>query len=205
MNDIHNKVDKRYKNSCIYGILNEDEEIIFIGASMDFETRKNFLLTTIPLNKSSQIKLCNFINENGGILRHEINILYKYPCKNRIELLAEQRRAIDTHKPKLNTKIKLNRTKEEYNQYSINYTKQYRTRAKLEKKDESVIKQKKTNIQTNPTKKSFVKIVCECGAIHTNEEIHNKTKKHINYLAFLETKSFLESLKSPLLEKASPK
>ena len=202
MNDIHNKVDERYKNSCIYGILNEGGEIIFIGSSMDFETRKYFLLNTIPFNKSSQIKLCNFINENGGIMRHEINILYKYPCKNRIELLAEQRRAIDTHKPKLNTKIKLNRTKEEYNQYSINYTKQYRTREKLQKLDESVIKQKKTNIQTNiqkkPTKKSFVKIVCDCGAIHTNNELHNKTKKHINYLAFLETKSFLESLKSPL-------
>jgi hypothetical protein len=193
----------KYQNGKIYKITSANTDKIYIGSTI--RTLKQRLQGHLKsynqwLNKMLLGKITSFdiIEMNN----YEIELIEEYKCKNKKELETKERYYIELYKDIVVNKKIPTRTQKEYvednkdkikqyhDQYNIDNQdkiKQYRidNKDKIEKYTKEHHKQYyKDNIDIIKQKKQ-TKINCVCGSeIQKGDKAkHEKTKKHIEYIA----------------------
>ena len=108
-----------YLDSKIYKLCCKDLNIkdIYIGSTSQLlckrkSAHKNSCNDEYN-SKKYNLKVYNFIRDNGGFNNWDLILLDNVPCNNKEELHSIERTYIDNLKPTLNTQIPL-RTKKEY-------------------------------------------------------------------------------------------
>ena len=147
-----------YQNGKIYKIINENNEVIYIGSTVQ-ELSQRY---TTHTHKSPN---------------HKIILIEKNPCNSKEELIKREQEIIDEYPNLLNkcraytsTEDKLKQQKL-YVDNNIEYVKQYRQNYyKQHNQKPDVIKRKREYYQNN-------KIKCEFCNIET---YRNNLKKHLN-------------------------
>ena len=110
-----------YANSCIYKLLKQDDydnKNIYIGSTTNFRGRKNCHKNScITDNPKYNIKVYQFIRDNGGWEQWTMIQLEAFPCETKKELETRERYWIEQMKPVLNCMIPT-RTKKEWQTYN---------------------------------------------------------------------------------------
>jgi len=199
------KVPVDYSNTCIYKLVHFDDlndENIYIGHTTNMTKRrwqhKNGCYN--PNRKHYNIKIYEFIRENGGWDNWQMILVEKYPCNNVYEAIARERYWKRELKATLNT-LEPGRTRKEYREdykekiaeynkeyYEINkqqvaeQQKQYRKKNKEHKSNYD--KERYNNLKEQIKKYVREKITCECGSVICRDIIskHRKTIKHQEWL-----------------------
>jgi hypothetical protein len=182
----------------IYEIRPVNKELVYsyIGSTKNFRNRKhqhkrdcnNFNST------NHNIKLYQFIRDNGGFEMFEMIPLEEYECDTRIQSYIREQYFINQIDNKLNM-IKAFISTEERKEYKKNNNikngKQYRKRT-VEHKREYDIKYREDN-QLKLQQKNKEKKLCCCGTIYTGHHLrrHELTKFHLNYLEQLNKKEII--------------
>ena len=187
-----------YNNSVIYKLYCKDDNIddFYIGSTINIKNRIS-CHKSYSKSKKKQLKLYDFINNNGGFNNFEFEIIEKINCDNKLDLHKREKHYIKTLKPSLNTSIPSRNRKEydieyyEKNKYKIKeYNKEY-----IEKNKDKIKEREKKYRQNNKDKmkeynkeyynknkdKMNEKIKCVCGCMISKRHIstHMKTKKHM--------------------------
>ena len=106
-----------YQISFIYKICCMDLTIqdIYIGSTINFRSRKRQHKECCNNEKSSHynMKIYNFIRENGGWDNWNMIQIKELSCNSKLELHAEERKTYEELKPTLNTQ-KPNRNQKEW-------------------------------------------------------------------------------------------
>jgi len=147
-----------YNNSIIYKIICKDNNItdFYIGSTINIQTRIN-RHKSYCLN-GKDIKLYNFIRENGGWDNWKYQIIKNYNCNDRNELRIEEQRVINELKSTLN----------DINSYITDDKRKETAHINYMNRRERVLNDNK------------IKITCDCGrVINKNEKSpHLKSKIH---------------------------
>jgi len=196
-----------YSNGKIYKIINSENEIIYIGSTVQKLCRR----------------FAKHIHKNND---NKIILLENHPCNSKEELLKKEQEVIDQHENLFN-KIRSYRSEEDYKEYCKKYDKEYnetnkdiisekkkiyyeenkdkileKSKVYREKNKEKLSEKKKIyyeehkNILLEKMKvyneenkdkileKKKIKINCECGCQINKCDIsrHKKTKKHIKLM-----------------------
>lgn len=97
----------RYAKGMIYKLCCKDANIteIYIGSTVNKHRRKAHHKTNCnnPNNRKYNIRLYQFIRENGGFDNWDLVILEEYPTENKNELVWKEREWIEQLKPVLNS------------------------------------------------------------------------------------------------------
>jgi hypothetical protein len=103
-----------YKIYCTLATINE----FYIGSSARFEERSKLHKSDCTNINSPRYsyKLYNYIRNNGGWNNFTVEVLEKYPCKNRTELNIREEWWKQQQQPTLNNN-KAHRTDEEHKEY----------------------------------------------------------------------------------------
>ena len=193
-----------YSKTVLYKIVCKDINIIdiYIGHTTNFNKRKikHKSRCNNEKNKSYNLKVYQFIRNNGGFENWKIIIIEDYPCENKLEAKTRERYWIEELKPLLNSNIPGRTQEERYNdnkEIIAEYQKEYREINKeilcKQKKEyyeinkQLIAEQKKEYRKQNKeiiAKKKKENITCECGCIITKSNIsaHKKTQKHLSLL-----------------------
>jgi len=163
-----------YQNSKVYKIINENNEIIYIGST-------------------AQELLCDrYKTHKHKAPNHKIILIENYPCNSRQELCMREQQVMEEHNNLLNM-MKAYQSQENRKEYKKKTDENYRLKHKKKikkyfkelyenNKDDYKIKRKKQYEK----QKNYVleKISCEfCGTItaRTNISNHKKTKKCLKF------------------------
>jgi len=191
-----------YNKGCIYKIkhqLDYNDENIYIGSTCNFIRRRcqHKSASSNPNDeKNNNNQLYQYIRENGGWEQFIMVELHKFPCKDKSELSAEERRVIDELKSKLNFSIPGRTQKEWYEdnkEKRLEYAKNYRENNKekmteylkeyYEVNKEKLTEQMKEYRINN--KEKNVKVSCDkCGCNVSRKDgltRHKKSQKCINF------------------------
>lgn len=193
-----------YSKTVIYKIFCKDLNItdIYIGSTTDFNKRKIKHKSDCynENDRKYNIKLYQFIRNNGGWDNFEMIIVEKYSCNSKLEAEIKERYFIEELKATLNSYIPTRTIKEYYqdNQdkkkekdkeyYKNNKEKIKEYRKEYNKNNKEIIKEKEKEYYENNKIKIFERIKekfnCECGGCYTkvNKNTHYKTKIHQEYL-----------------------
>ncbi len=172
-----------YQNGKIYKIECNQTGKIYVGSTtkktlaMRLAHHKCIYKKYLECNDNQYVSSFKVLENNN----YNIILLESCPCKNRDELLARERYYIESIDC-INMKKPL-RTKAEYYQDNkddlLEKQKLYATNHKDDKKEYDIKYRaiKKDKLQT--------KNICECGGSYTtlHKTTHEKTKKHLNYIA----------------------
>ena len=143
---------------CVYSIQCLDENIkeFYIGSTDNFNKRVKSHKD--DYNSGRNVKVYNFIRENGGISNWEINYIQKFKFLTKEELRQYEQRYLDDYKPELNANrayITEEQKIEEQKIYSKEYRIKYSEKLKNQKKDnyekhkEQILLKKKEYYQKN--------------------------------------------------------
>ena len=148
---------------CVYSIQCLDENIkeFYIGSSDNF--KKRVQSHKDDYNAGRNVKVYNFMRENGGISNWEINYIQKFKFLTKEELRQYEQRYIDDYNPELNS-YRAYRTEEQKIEQKKKCNKEYRI-----KYPEKVKKQEKDNYEKHKEKKLLHK-----------KEYYQKNKDIIN-------------------------
>ena len=106
-----------YSNTIIYKLccLNPEIKDEYVGHTTDFPNRKRGHKSGCnnPNNKSYNLKVYQFIRENGDFGNWSMIMLEEFSCENKLQAEQRERYWIETLKPNLNTGIPT-RTPQEY-------------------------------------------------------------------------------------------
>jgi hypothetical protein len=190
-----------YSKTIIYKLVhNEDYDNanIYIGSTTDFIKRK-WGHKTRYYNENSQfhnLKIYQYIRENGGWECFNMIEIEKYPCNDGNEARAREEYWKCYFNSQLNSR-KAFRTDEQNIIYKKEYAKEYveqhkdkikeQQQLKYENNKEYILNKVKTYYENNKDKineNRKDKIMCECGCLTTKINIirHHKTKKHIDLI-----------------------
>ena len=208
-----------YSKTVIYKIFCKDSNITdtYIGHTTNFNKRKNqhkHCCNSIKYNENNKrynLKVYQYIRENGGWDNWSMIMIEEYSCNSKLEAEKRERYFIEELKATLNIVIPT-RTKKEYNkdyrekkkEYDIIYRKDNKDKIKeyhkeYNKNNKEIIKElKKEYYKNNKEKvkqyyeKNIIKINerikekfnCDCGGCYTKNNIskHYKTKIHQEYI-----------------------
>ena len=174
-----------YSKTVIYKIFCKDSNItdIYIGHTTNFNKRKNSHRRNCynENDRKYNIKLYQFIRNNGGWDNFEMIIVEKYSCNSKLEAEIKERYFIEELKSNLNCIIPT-RNKKEYYQDKKKIIKEVHKKYYLNNKEK--IKEKDKEYYLNNKNIFKEKFNCECGGCYTkvNKNTHLKTKKHQEYL-----------------------
>ena len=207
-------MDNKYINSVVYKIYCKDENItdIYVGSTTNFKRRcREHINTCYNINKKHyNIKLYKFIRENDGFDNFIFEIIKKFTCENKTELLKEEDKYIvelnstlNCFRASRNQKQRDIDNKEKRKQYNednkekiAEQRKQYYEKNKqqvLEKKKqyyednkEKVLEKNKQYRQDNAEKikeQEKIKIICPCGSHFRlcDKVRHMRSQKHQTY------------------------
>jgi len=162
-----------YSKTVIYKIVCNDLSIkdLYVGSTTDFRNRKNHHKTACnnPQSKDYNMKVYEFIRNNGNWENWTMVEIEKYPCNDGNEARSRERYFVEKLKASLNGNLP-QRSKSEY--YEDNKSKILQQR-KLTYENKGVeIKQKKAI----PEK-------CGCGSVYRSGERarHIRSNKHQRY------------------------
>jgi predicted GIY-YIG superfamily endonuclease len=199
------KVPIDYSKTCIYKLVHFDDlndENIYVGHTTDMTKRKweHKNACCNPNNKHYNLKVYQFIRENGGWDKWDMILVEKYPTDNVHEAIARERywkrelnTTLNTREPGRtakewceDNKEYLKEHKKEYYQNNIEYFK-IKKKEYHENNREKNIQKMKDNYHNNKEKineKKKEKITCECGCILRKDSMpdHLKTIKHQDWL-----------------------
>jgi len=153
-----------YLDSKIYKLCCKDVNIkdIYIGSTSQLlckrkSAHKNSCNDEYN-SKKYNLKVYNFIRDNGGFNNWDLILLDNVPCNNKEQLYSIERSYIENLKPSLNSQKPLGQNHSHY--------------------QNNIQKKIKSNINRNE------KFNCVCGGKHTynSKSQHLKTKKHLEYL-----------------------
>jgi len=182
------KTKTDYSKTLIYKIVCKDLNIkdCYVGNTTNWIKRKSAhkISCNNQNSKEHNFNLYKFIRENGGWDNWEMIEIKKYPCKDKREAEAEERRLYEELNSNLNSQRPFT-TNDEKKNYCKNYDKNY-----YEKNKDTIKEQNKENYEKNKEQikeKNKIKIECECGCLvrKGNLSRHLKTKKHQNYLSII--------------------
>ena len=96
----------KYDKFVIYKIYQpEFPEILYIGSTTNFSSRKSNHKKYCHnrVSKKYHYPIYQYIRSCGGIEKFNIEIVEKYPCKTKMEVLQREKELIIIHYAKLNT------------------------------------------------------------------------------------------------------
>lgn len=181
-----------YKNSKIYLIKNNTNNLVYVGATTEI-----YLSTRFQKHKSQKCSICNYINDpinNTNWNDWYIELYENYACNDKNELNKKEgdiQRLFknDNNYILINKKI-TNKQKEETNKEWIEKNKEryLEKRKEYRNKNKEIITEKMKEWHKN--NKEFLKkknseiITCECGCLITNNSLtrHKKTNKHLKLM-----------------------
>jgi len=181
-----------YQNAVIYKIECNDINVkeCYIGSTKDFVGRRYNHKSKYKMG--SNLKVYQFIRNNGGWENWTMKSIINYPCKNRMELEIKEQEIIKTFDNTLNcvnayTSIEY---KIEYKkQWDVENTEKRKEQAKQYRIDnlEKIKEQKKQYYIDNTEKikaRQNEKIQCDCGRWTGRGDMakHRKTKIHTDFL-----------------------
>jgi len=182
-----------YQNGLIYRLCCDDVNIKeqYVGSTIDFKERKRTHKKSCnnPNDPNHNVKVYQFIRENGNWENWSMVLIEKYSCDDKLELRKRERYWIETLKSTLNCSIPT-RTGKEYRLATKEHKKLYdkqlvlnRTEEKKEEKKEYLQNYYQNNkhkwiVNTEKTRQP---VVCECGRVvkgqlarHRRSPIHLK-------------------------------
>jgi hypothetical protein len=113
-------------NFIIYGIYNNDNQLLYIGSSCDYIKRKRTHLSNIKHNNTnSNIKLYQYIKNNNISIKFNILISLDNIDKNNIAIIENN--LISFYKPQLNIRSAISNNRninKEYQRIKYNYRKE---------------------------------------------------------------------------------
>jgi len=183
------KKDIDYSKTIIYRIVckNLDVTDCYIGHTTNFTNRKYLHKSDCnnENSKSYNLKVYQFIRDNGGWDNWSIIEIEKFPCNDVNEALKRERYNIELYNAKLNMTIPT-RTQKEYNKDNSKILQENRFKY-YENKRESILYNKKVFYENNSKlirEKQKEKIFCECGCELTKQHLlrHQKTQKHLKLM-----------------------
>ena len=176
-----------YINSCIYIIKSKDVNIkkVYIGSTCNFSKRKsNHKRNCNNKNlKHYNYNVYKYIRENNGWTAWKMTIVKNFPCNNKSELEAEEKKTIlEFGFDNLLNKQQPTRTQKQYRIDNKERMKQY-----YEDKKEALTEYQKQYRIDNKEKlkeKKNQKFTCDCGGRYTlsHKSTHKKSKKHQKYI-----------------------
>jgi hypothetical protein len=164
------KVAVKYSDMCIYKLVHFDDlndENIYVGHTTNMTKRKCGHKTSCcnPNDNHHNLKVYQFIRENGGWDKWDMILVEKYSCKCSAEAVARERYWIKELKATLNTR-EPGRTKKEWREANRDKLAEYQNEYR-EANREKLLEQKKEYHQANREKlneKKKQKIICDlCG------------------------------------------
>ena len=189
----------RYAKGMIYKLCCKDANIteIYIGSTINKHRRKahHKSVCNNPNSKMYNIRLYQFIRDNGGFDNWDLVILEEYPTENKNELTWKEREWIEKLKPALNSYRPIITT-EEYCEYHKKYyeenseqinerTKKYReenpekiserTKKYYENNSEQIRERTKKYREENPEK---VREISKKYRENNSEKLRERTKKN---------------------------
>lgn len=163
-----------YSKTIIYKICCKDINIseIYVGHTTDLTRRRQSHKNTCnnENNKDYNLKVYQFIRENGGWDNWSVIPIEEFPCENINQALIRERYYFEELKSSLNSDVP-SRTKKEYYQINKEHIKEYHK--EYYECNKEIINEKLKN-----------RTICECGGKYTynHKNHHFKTKKHQDYL-----------------------
>ena len=178
-----------YSKGIIYKIVCKNPELkgVYVGSTTNLKQRKRqhkcaFSKQHYPLYN---IKLYQYIRENGGWENFELVKIEDFPCSTKWDLEKKEREWLEALKADLNQALPT-RSPKEYKEAKKDYYKDYMI--KYQKKNNDFLKeQKRRHYQLNKEaiqEARKEKVNCECGCMIRKGHIarHRKSIKHIQLL-----------------------
>jgi hypothetical protein len=163
-----------YSKTVMYKIVSNDLNILecYVGSTTDFTKRKcaHKSYCTNANGKHYNLKVYQFIRDNGNWVNWSMILIEMYPCVNHLESLQRERFWCENLNATLNSVVP-SRTKQEYDKDHTEHKKQYDELYREEHIDH--IKKHNNTI-----------LICECGSSHTriNKSRHERSEKHKEYV-----------------------
>ena len=198
---------KDFSKGLIYKLCCKDTSIkeIYVGSSTNFTQRKRSHKSSCnnPNGKQSNLKVYQFIRENGNWDNWDMVLIEYYPCETELELgrkedywKQELQSSLNSITPPLyeNVKEYQQANKETIQEYKKEYYETNRETIAEQKKEyyhtkkEQILEKVKEYCEANREKiaeKRKQKITCECGCdvSRGNTKKHEKTAKHISFIS----------------------
>jgi len=178
-------MDNKYNKSIIYQITCNNPQITdtYIGSTTDFKKRINTHKSNCnnENSKDYNLKVYQYIRENGNWDNFTFNILEEYSCENKKQLESQERYYIELLKPTLNGRIPT-RTVEEYYEDNRDKLLEYQKEYQKDNKDKKLEYDKQYYI--NNKDKILEKVNCDiCNSIVSRKNLakHKKTLKCIKF------------------------
>jgi hypothetical protein len=184
-----------YSKGLIYKLSCKDINVkeIYVGSSINMKQRKRQHKHCV-INENSEkynLKVYQYIRDNGGWDNWSMIWIKNYPCNNVTELKSEEDKIMRELNATLNTSDPI-RDKEKRRKQCNQYKKNNKEKIKLkmnewrEKNKEHIEEYTKNYIRPNLEKRQLEKketVICECGEKATRGHLarHRKTKKHQAY------------------------
>ena len=114
---------KNFENCIVYKIycINPEVTEFYIGSTIDLRKR---LYVHKHDCKTKNMKLYNYINQNGGWSNFSCEILETFSCESLSQKSDKERRFIEDLKPSLNTNLPFSNN-HDMKEYNRNYMKKY--------------------------------------------------------------------------------
>jgi hypothetical protein len=192
--------DINYSNTVMYKIVSYDLNILdcYVGSTTEFTKRKNChksICTNIN-SKMYNLKVYQFIRDNGDWQNWSMVLIEMYPCTNHLECLQRERFWCEHLNATLNSFVPSRSRKEyrldhkdQHKQYREDHKdhlreqkKQYSKDHKEQKKQYDVL-YREANID-HIKKHNNTVLICQCGCSYTrlHKARHEQTNKHKKYV-----------------------
>jgi hypothetical protein len=174
---IRNKMPLNYQNAVIYKICCKDPTIkdIYVGSTTNFKRRMSNHKSICNSENANQYNypVYRFIRDNGGFNNWTIVKIRDVVCKDKYELVAEERKEFEKLGATLNDRYPQRSRKE------VNKTHYEKNKEKISEKQKEYKEKNKEKI-SNQNKEN---VKCECGSVVTKVNLsrHKKTQKHQNW------------------------
>jgi hypothetical protein len=166
-----------YSKGLIYKLQhNTINDLVYIGSTINFTRRKHCHKSSCNNENDNTLKYTT-MRANGGWDSFRMVVVKLYPCNSKRELDVEEER----YRVELQASLNSNRchiTDEEIVKYQKKYQKNH-----YEANREAILENQKKYNEANKDKLNE-KFKCDCGGKFTlqNKAIHEKTKKHKQFL-----------------------
>jgi len=189
-----------YGNGLIYKLCCNDTNIKeeYVGSTVDFTERKRCHKKSCNNvnGKIYNLKVYQFIRENGGFENWSMVLIEKYPCNDILELKSRERYFIELLKSRLNCCIPT-RTKKEWRNdnketikekdkvYRDEHKETIKERDKVYREEhKETIKEYYEEHKEEILERQNERVVCECGCESSRSNLprHRQSQKHINLM-----------------------
>jgi len=163
--------------------------LLYVGSTTDFRRRKATHKNKCnnENDKNYNLKVYTMIRENGGWKAFEIKPYQEFPCESSLQLQIQEEKVRKELNANLNM-IKAYTSKEERKEYIKEYQSKKERKEYIKEyyeNNKNKIKEYSAKFYQENIKKIKEKYECDCGSIcgKGNKAHHEKTQKHISYLA----------------------